>query len=213
MMARRFPWAFALLAAVSFGLQVAGDRPTWLYDRDAIGAGEWWRLWTGHLVHFGWPHFVVDAGLFVILGWLLERAQPAFLRVSLVVLPPAISGIVYFAEPSLRAYGGLSAVNLALLLYMAAHGWQKDWRDWFWPAVLVIYVAELVFENTIGRGSGGGMIRFDDPSVKVATGAHLAATGCGLVMIAFDRWMRRRRGGRKLDPGAVEKNEPAARRR
>jgi membrane associated rhomboid family serine protease len=39
--------------------------------------------------------------------------------------------------------------------------------------VLVIYVAEIIFEIMSG-GSGGGMIRFDDPEVKVATSAHIA---------------------------------------
>lgn len=149
--------------------------PAWrealIYQRDEIG--QIWRLWTGHWVHFGWPHFVVDTGLFLILGWMLERLHPRIALTSLVFMPLFISLVIYLFDPEMQRYAGLSALNLGLLLIVALQGWQRDWRDWFWPAVLLIYVAEIVFEIMSG-GSGGGMIRFDDPHVKVATSAHIA---------------------------------------
>jgi len=92
----------------------------------------------------------------------------------------------------MHRYAGLSALNLGLLLIIALQGWQRDWRDWFWPAVLVIYVAEIVFEIMSG-GSGGGMIRFDDPHVKVATSAHIAGA-----VYAVCAWLLVRRQARAV---------------
>lgn len=172
---RRPPWIFLALAAVALVIQlVPGWRDALLYDRTALRAGAWWRIWTGHLVHFGWPHFIADAGLFLILGWLLQDRHRGFTRVALAFLPAFIAGALYWLDPSMERYGGLSAFNLGLLVYLALQGWRRDWTDWFWPAVLLIYVGEVIFEIVQG-GRGGGLIRFDDPAIHVATSAHVAS--------------------------------------
>ena len=171
----RIPWVFLGLGGAALLIQL---NPVWrdvlLYNRTAIGGGEIWRLWTGHWVHFGWPHFVVDTGLFLILGWMLERPHRRATFIALVLMPLFVSLVLLFFDPAMERYAGLSALNLGLLLFLALQGWQRDWRDWFWPAVLVIYVAEVIFEIVSG-GAGGGMIKFDDPTVRVATSAHLAS--------------------------------------
>jgi rhomboid family GlyGly-CTERM serine protease len=178
------PWAFLALGLVATIFQC---NPVWrsalLYDRPEIANGQWWRLWSGHLVHFGWSHFIADTGLFLILGFIL-RAQPRLAGLALVILPAIISASIYFFDPVMLRYGGLSAVDLSLLLVVAGQGWQRDWKDWFWPSVLLIYIGEIVFESAIGQGHGGGMIRFDDPSIHVATSAHIAAAVCAGLFLA-----------------------------
>ena len=194
----KWPWTFTLVSLVALFLQcVPGWRPVLLYDHAAIAHGEWWRLWTGHLIHFGWPHFVADAGLFLILGFML-RTQARLFPLVLLVLPAVISAAVYFFDPNMARYGGLSAVDLALLLFVAGQGWQHNWKDWFWPAVLLIYVGEIIFESVIGEGHGGGMIRFDDPAIHVATSAHIAAAACALLMLAAG-WGKARFGSQARD--------------
>ena len=171
----RPPWFFLAGSVAAIVIQL---NPSWrgvlIYDRSALQHHEYWRAWTGHWVHFGWPHFVADGGLFFILGWILERRHPWFSRLSLFLMPPFISLAIYLFDSQMARYAGLSAVNLGLLLYLAAQGWRRDWTDWFWPAVLAIYIGEVVFETMRG-GHGGGMIQFDDPSVRVATSAHVAS--------------------------------------
>ena len=188
---RQMPWIFLILAVLALVIQLNTTwRDTLIYQRDEIG--QFWRLWTGHWVHFGWPHFVVDVGLFLILGWMLEHRYPRLAVSSLVLMPLFISLVIYFFDSHMHRYAGLSALNLGLLLIIALQGWQRDWRDWFWPAVLVIYVAEIVFEIMSG-GSGGGMIRFDDPHVKVATSAHIAGA-----VYAVCAWLLVRRQARAV---------------
>ena len=197
---QQMPWAFVAAGLIATLIQCHGEwRGALLYDRTAIAHGEWWRLWTGHWVHFGWPHFVVDAGLFLILGWLLEPVQPALARFSLLVLPAFISLVLYSLDSHLLRYGGLSAVNLGLLLYLAGRGWQRNWTDWFWPAVLLVYAGELFLEATAGHGRGGGMIRFDDPEVQVATSAHLAGAAYALILLVWVAWRRPKRA----EPGGA----------
>lgn len=184
---KKIPWVFLTVALAALAVEINSTcggswRELLVYDRGAIAHGEWWRIWTGHLVHFGWPHFVADGGLFLILGWLLERQHPLLSRFALLAMPVVISGSLFLFDPSMTRYGGLSAVNLGLLVFLACNGWQKNWIDWFWPSVLAIYLAEIVLEATYGRGHGGGMIRFDDPAVQVATAAHIPGAVFGVLL-------------------------------
>ena len=184
----RLPWLVASVALAAGVIQVMpGLRSTLLYDRFAVSQGQVWRLWTGHLVHFGWPHFLVDTGLLLIVGWFAERRYPLFTRWALALMPAFILGCLYCLDPAMLRYGGLSAVNLGLLLYVAAQGWQRNWTDWFWPAVIAAYVGELVFEYYRG-GHGGGAIRFDDATVRVATSAHVASAAYALLSLVVARW-------------------------
>lgn len=191
----KIPWVFLGLAAFALVVQL---NPAWrsalIYDRGAIATGQFWRLWTGHFVHFGWPHFIADAGLFLILGRLLERAHPVALRVTVGLMPLVISGAIYFFDPGLVRYAGLSAVNLGLLLFYAARGWQHNKLDWFWPSILAIYVGEVVYEATLKGGHGGGLIKFDDPTIHVATSAHIAGGlyGLGLWLVLWRNERRER---------------------
>lgn len=183
----RIPWVFLALSAAALVIQLnPAWRETLIYQRTAISDGEVWRMWTGHWVHFGWPHFVVDTGLFLILGCMLERPHRRAALTALVLMPLLVSAVLLIFDPAMERYAGLSALNLGLLLYLALQGWQRDWRDWFWPAVLVIYVAEVIFEIVSG-GTGGGMIKFDDPSVKVATSAHVASAVYALAAWGISR--------------------------
>ena len=187
------PWVFLVVTLAAVVIQCNGAwRPLLIYDRHAVLQGQWWRIWTGHLVHFGWPHFVCDAGLFIILGRLIERAYPVISRAALVVMPVVIAVTLYWLDPAMIRYGGLSAVNFGLLLFLAGRGWQKNWVDWFWPAVLIIYVGEVVLETFYGHGHGGGMIQFDDPSVRVGTAAHIGGGACGIVSWLCSWWHGRR---------------------
>jgi rhomboid family GlyGly-CTERM serine protease len=175
------PWLFIAATALALVIQC---NPAWrerlIYDRDALAHGQLWRVWTGHWVHFGWPHFVPDTGLFLIVGWLLEARHALFARLAVFLMPAVISAAIYWFDPGMLRYGGLSAVDLGLLLYLAAQGWQRKWSDWFWPAVLVIYLVEIVLEARHG-GQGGGTIPFDEPGIRIATGAHVAGAAYALL--------------------------------
>ena len=177
------PWVFLCLTLAAIaGTAFPSLQESWVFDKGLVAQGQWWRIWTGHLVHFGWPHVVADGGLFLILGRLLERSHLWEALLSLVGMPVAIALALAWGDPHLARYGGLSGVDFGLLVFLALQGWQKNWVDWFWPSVLAIYVLEVVLESTVGGGAGGGMIRFRDPSIRVATMAHVGGGLFGAVL-------------------------------
>ncbi len=178
---RTFPWCFMAIFWASTFLQIfSGTRSFWIYDRVALQGGEWWRLFTGHWVHFGWAHYVVDAGLFLLIGRCLEYQWPKTSRLALVLMPLAISGGLYFLDTEMLRYAGLSGLNVGFLVFLALDGWRKDKTDWFWPAVLALHVLEVWLEHTQG-GVGGAMVPFDEPNVKVATSAHIFGVAYGVI--------------------------------
>jgi Rhomboid family. len=178
-------FAFPALAALL--LQFAGPgalRELLLYDRTAVAAGELWRLWTGHLCHFGWFHALADTGVFLLASFaLIRRPQRSVTATSLhalVALPAFIALAIFFLDPAMPRYAGLSGVNVGLLVFLSLDGIRRHRRDWFWPALLVIHAIELLLEHLNG-GLGGGAIRFDEPAIRIATIAHLAGAAYGLL--------------------------------
>ena len=177
---KRLPWLYlAVVVVATVAVAVPAIRPALVYNRAAIAQGQLWRIWTGHIVHFGWPHGLADGSLFVVIGWALERSQRSFGHWSLLLLPAVVSISLFWFDPGMNIYGGLSGVNVGLLVFLACRGWQHNLLDWFWPAVLVIHVVELFLEIH-NHGTGGGAIRFDDASIHVATVAHVGGALYGV---------------------------------
>jgi rhomboid family GlyGly-CTERM serine protease len=177
---KRLPWLYlAICVVATFVVAIPSIRSGLVYDREAIMRAEIWRIWTGHLVHFGWPHGLADGSLFVLIGWYLERTNKDFSHLSLLIQPVVVSGVLFFFDPSLNIYGGLSGLNVGLLVFLACRGWHRDRFDWFWPAILLIHVAEIFLEIH-NQGHGGGAIRFDNSSIRVATVAHIGGALYGV---------------------------------
>lgn len=84
--------------------------PLLQFDRDAIGRGEWWRLFTGQLVHWSWSHYWLDSSVFLIQGLIVEHRfhgrYGAALGVGFAMVGLALWGL----QPDLTLYRGLSGV-------------------------------------------------------------------------------------------------------
>ncbi|MFT3782324.1 MAG: rhombosortase [Nibricoccus sp.] len=189
---KRLPWYYlAIVVVAAVAVAVPSIRPALVYNRAAISQGELWRIWTGHLVHFGWPHGLADGSLFVLIGWVLERSQKRFSHLALLIQPVVVSAALYWFDPMMNIYGGLSGLNVGLLVFLACRGWHRDRLDWFWPAILLIHVAEIFLEIR-NQGTGGGAIRFDDSSIRVATVAHIGGVVFGVASWAILAYGRKK---------------------
>lgn len=209
------PWVTGAVVVSALVISATGSEAWFIFDRGRVSAGEFWRLWTGNLVHFGWIHAAADIGLLAVLGWLLESERRSLMAASLVVLPAGVTLAVLWFDPRLSTYAGLSGLNFGWLVLLALRGWRRSWTDWFWPVVLFLYAAELVGEARFGHG----MIRFSDPNVVIATSAHigggLAAVVLWLAADVFDRKgrsaRRTRHGPALADPSRAGRRQSDAR--
>lgn len=106
-------WIFgAVLLALSAALTWwPQGLETWRYDRDAIAAGEYWRLVTGHLVHVGATHFALNLlGVLLVtdLLWNELQARHGFALVIMSVIVIDIG--LWYRYPGLDWYAGLSGL-------------------------------------------------------------------------------------------------------
>lgn len=147
----------ALLAAGASILAPAAD--VLELHRDHVAAGEWWRIVTGHFVHFGQNHFVWDLAVFLLLGGLIESGNrehtntPRMLLFAVVgVSALAISFAVLFFQPQVVRYRGLSGIDSALFgalacsLALRALALRKPGLSWICLVSLGGFLAKSIYE-------------------------------------------------------------------
>src|SRR5690606_26707972 len=71
-------------------------------DRTAVIAGEWWRLFTGHLTHWNGDHLLWDAVTFLALSVVCARHSSRQTLACLALAAPVISLAVLAVHPDLE---------------------------------------------------------------------------------------------------------------
>ncbi len=182
--------SIALAAGVAFASPRLAD--ALIYQRADILAGQAWRLWTGHLVHFTLSHLVLDLAVFLAAGVWLELIEPRVTRWFYLLAPPAISLALLWGDPTLQFYAGLSGLATGLLVLLALIQWRRDTSGpaWFWPAVLLLVAVKVVIELTRDQPL---FARFE-PGIRVVPLAHIGGISCALIAFALMRHRARRAG-------------------
>ena len=121
------PWLSLTVAGLMTVLFTAfGPAPeAWVYDRVAIGDGEWWRLLTGHWVHSDTGHLGWNIGAVLVLGSIVETRCPIALLAGLLGGTLGVDLMLWLALPELSHYCGMSGVLNALLLFGLAILWSR----------------------------------------------------------------------------------------
>jgi rhomboid family GlyGly-CTERM serine protease len=143
--------ALASLAA-ALAPALAGERAAgWLmYQRDAVLAGQVWRLISAHVVHLGWMHGTLNLAALALVAALLGRAcsTRGWAALTLVSALGVGLGLLVFS-PQVAWYVGLSGVIHGLvaaggvvqararstsgLLWLAGLVAKLAWEQWQGP--------------------------------------------------------------------------------
>lgn len=162
-------------------------RSALIFDRDAVTQGEIWRVATASLVHFSWWHLGGDAAVLIPACWLMRERRLS--EVLMLIVGASIAGAVFVLQfsPELRWYGGLSAVDHAVVAYAAllALGRRGSGRI-LAAAALLVLGARLGVDTAHVRE----LAIADRGPVVVAAMSHLGAVVFAAVMAAARRlWM------------------------
>src|SRR5262245_14761857 len=107
---KNVPWVALGLTLLSL---FAGSQRELELDRAAVLAGEWWRIVTGHFVHYGRAHAIGDIVAFA--GW--ASVIELFCRRTLVIaacLSFTFVGLgVFWLCPQVSHYRGLSGIDVS----------------------------------------------------------------------------------------------------
>jgi len=185
---QRLPWATLVACVLAVGAWFwPGSFNALAYNREQILRGEWWRLITGHWVHFSGSHLFWNLVVMLPAGVWLERLYPAALRWTIVLSPLAISLALLAFDPSMAIYAGISGVASGVLVALAVNGLrtQPTARLW-WLAVLVLFAAKIAIETRGGRPINPELATQNIHSVPLA---HLVGAAVGT---SATLWRRRK---------------------
>ncbi len=163
-------------------LEAAGVRDLLAYDRAALGSGQMWRLLSGHFVHLGWTHSILNLAGLALVVWLVGTvfSWSRWLYIGFVSIAAIDAGLWLF-NTDLDWYVGLSGLLHGLLAAgLLPRLLQRD-RESMVLAVFVL--AKLVWEQVGGplpgsESTSGGTVIVD---------AHLYGVIGGLIAGALLR--------------------------
>jgi rhomboid family GlyGly-CTERM serine protease len=170
-------WGVALAIACLALLipELAGDvgRTALRYDRDAVAAGEWWRLATGHFVHLGLEHALLNAlGLTLMWALFARDYRPSAWALILASSILAIDLGLWTRDSTVHWYVGSSgALHGILAAGTLAHLRRGDFDGWI---LAVFLVAKLAYEQWAGA------LPFAGGTIPVVVDAHLYGALGGL---------------------------------
>lgn len=182
---RDLPALILALLTIILGFTGSAGRVALRYEREAIlSGGEVWRLFSGHLVHLGWSHLLLNlAGC--LLVWVLFRNDYRLWQ-WLVIL--ALSVIVIDAgflwlNPELAWYVGLSGL-LHGLFAAGLVAWLREqrWESWL---VLSAFLAKIGWEQY----AGALPLSAETAGGPVVVDAHLYGAAGGFVAAAIIQTM------------------------
>ncbi len=171
------PWCTLLLTTLALaGYLILGAAPeAWVFDRVAISQGEFWRLVTGHWVHSDLDHAVWDIGALAVMGALLEPRLQRELLLALAIGTLGVDLWLWWGDPALQYYCGLSGILNSLL----AVGLVQLWRDLRHPLVWLTglgAIGKIILEIT------GGQALLTQTAWPSVPEVHAVGFLCGLVL-------------------------------
>ncbi len=139
-----------MLLVLALGAAGEGVIDALRYDREAITAGEWWRLLSGNFVHLGWWHlFLNEIGVVVLVLLCPDRLSWAVWVRRLLLLGIGMSLGLYWMVPSVRWYVGLSGVMHGLfVLGLGRQVWVQ--KDLIAAGCLAYLVGKIAWELASG---------------------------------------------------------------
>ena len=127
----------------------------------SVQHGEWYRIFTSSVVHFGFLHILFNMLLLWIVGQILEPgAGPVRFGLLYVVSVAAGSAAVLIAQPNAitaGASGGVFGVAAAATLVMYRQG-ISFWNTGFGPLLVINLAIDLFIPNVSIAAHIGGAI-------------------------------------------------------
>jgi rhomboid family GlyGly-CTERM serine protease len=169
-----------VLPALAIAIVGAETQAVLIYDRDAILAGEFWRLITSNWIHFSVTHLAYDLMVFGIAGTVIELRRHAGFGWFCLLAPVLIGATVFLTRPDLHVFGGLSGLGTGAIVFLVLHGLRQRgaWR-WICVAALAAIAIRVGFEFAGAQpifASGEGM------EIRTVPESH-AAGGIAAVLV------------------------------
>ena len=182
----------AVIGGLAVVAELSGEPGRMLlrYQREALASGQIWRLVTGHLVHLGPSHMLMNVAALAILALLFgQLLRPRDWFAAGLMGSLAIDGGLYWLSPEVAWYVGLSGVLHGFWAAACLHALRRRTGEGLMLTGLILL--KLGYEALIGPVPLTGAIA-SGPVVEIAH-AYGAIGGVVSVLLiaAVDAFRRR----------------------
>jgi membrane associated rhomboid family serine protease len=108
-----------------------------------VWRGQWWRLWTGHLVHYSAAHLLLNATA-LVPPLVLTPARRRMAIWSLIAAP--LLSLLLLATSTFDEYRGASGLIVGIWLYVSVELWRDHKRIAI--AMITAITLKLLLEAT-----------------------------------------------------------------
>ena len=116
-------------------------------DRLRIAEGEWWRLLSGNLVHYGFYHLLMNLAALLVCGYVFFLRCNLWLYGGLLLFSGLCVGLgVYWGTPELMFYRGLSGVLHGLIIFGFLFSFKQT--PWINGIGLMLVIGKLIHEQS-----------------------------------------------------------------
>ncbi len=140
-----------VLTGLCLALQAGGESAQELFQfqREGLAQGQLWRLFTGHFIHLGWPHALMNLAALGLLVYLLAEGLEAASLLGLIVASSlAVDAGLWFLQPELEWYVGLSGVLHGLFAGLLLLQWFCRRERYLW--LILLLSVKLGWEGMTG---------------------------------------------------------------
>lgn len=165
------------LFLISFFLQAVDWVGSWRFDRDLVEHGNVWLLFSGHIVHLNWSHWLLNMAGLAIVAFFFSAHASAKQWLAVIFVSACVINIgLWWWMPEIRTYVGLSGVLHGLFLY----GALREIR--YYPVsgyvLFAVLIAKLIWEFFNGALPGSEEMA----GGRVLTQAHLLGAIGGIAV-------------------------------
>lgn len=140
-----------VLTGLCLALQAGGESAQELFQfqREGLAQGQLWRLFTGHFIHLGWSHALMNLAALGLLVYLLAEGLEAASLLGLIVASSlAVDAGLWFLQPELEWYVGLSGVLHGLFAGLLLLQWFCRRERYLW--LILLLSVKLGWEGMTG---------------------------------------------------------------
>lgn len=160
------------------------------YDRHALLAGQVWRAWTGHLVHFGWQHALADGMMLLVATVIVAHFRGTRVTVLAWLAGALLVSLGLLATtPDLQVYRGASGMATMMGVAAACILWHAEPGS---RGVIVLLATGAAIKLLLDAGGAMPGYAMLPDGIRVVWQAHAlgAILGVAFARLIADRTMR-----------------------
>lgn len=158
-------------------------------QHEPIAQGQWWRLFTCHLVHLSFNHTLLNfAGYLIVALSFRDEIGPKRELLILLIAATAVGVGIYTFNKEMYSYVGLSGAIYGVLVAYVIIGFNKT--PLISAGFLGFIILKFIYEAIIG-GANSQTEAFIGG--KVATDSHLYGALSGLIPGVYFYWRDKKR--------------------